>query len=105
MLRTRAFLAVAAISMLAGALLHAVWKQPSANAQDAQTPLNRQQPIPGSHGVAVLCQVEGGGVVLTLAPEGTVVKKGDMVCELEASRLRDRLTDREIAVKQSEKEA
>ncbi len=36
MLRTRAFLAVAAISMLAGALLHAVWKQPSANAQDAQ---------------------------------------------------------------------
>ncbi len=44
-------------------------------------------------------------MVLSLAPEGTVVKKGDMVCELDASRLRDHLTDREIAVKQSEKEA
>ena len=40
-----------------------------------------------------------------MVPEGTVVKTGDLLCELDASKLKDRLTDREIAVKQSETES
>jgi hypothetical protein len=39
-----------------------------------------------------ICQVAAGGLVLSMVPEGTVVKTGDLLCELDASELRDRLT-------------
>jgi HlyD family secretion protein len=37
------------------------------------------------------CQVEGSRTILSILPEGTQVKKGQLVCELDASTLRDRL--------------
>ncbi|MFN9717914.1 MAG: HlyD family efflux transporter periplasmic adaptor subunit [Planctomycetota bacterium] len=36
--------------------------------------------------------------ILTMVPEGTVVQKGDVVCELDASKLRDILREREVLV-------
>jgi multidrug efflux pump subunit AcrA (membrane-fusion protein) len=39
----------------------------------------------------VYCPVEGSTTILSITPEGTHVKKGQLVCELDASTLRDRL--------------
>ncbi len=106
MLGTRGSVAVATVLVITGASLHALVRQPVASAQSAaQTPPNRDEPNKKDRGVAVLCQVAGGGLVLSMVTEGTTVKTGDLLCELDASELRDRLTDREIAVKQSESES
>lgn len=43
-------------------------------------------------------QVEGLAAILTIVPEGTVVKKGQLVCELDSSLLKDRLTNQGILV-------
>ena len=48
--------------------------------------------------------MEKGGTILSLVPGGTAVKKGDLVCELDASGLNDRLLEETIAVKRAEGE-
>jgi biotin carboxyl carrier protein len=52
----------------------------------------------------VVCTVEKGGTILSLVPGGMAVKKGDLVCELDASGLNDRLLEETIAVKRAEGE-
>jgi hypothetical protein len=52
----------------------------------------------------VVCKVEGGGTILWLLPMGAQAKKGDLVCELDASALNDRLIEEAIAVKRAEGE-
>ena len=39
----------------------------------------------------VYSQVEGGTTIIRLAPEGTKVKKGEIICELDSAALRDSL--------------
>ena len=39
----------------------------------------------------VKCPLEGRSVILSILPEGTLVKKGQLVCELDSSRFRDQL--------------
>jgi HlyD family secretion protein len=55
-------------------------------------------------GQAVICQVEKGGMVLSLLPERSLVKKGDVVCELDSADLKDRLIEQTIAAKRAESE-
>jgi multidrug efflux pump subunit AcrA (membrane-fusion protein) len=45
----------------------------------------------------VYSAVEGQTTILSLAPEGQRVRKGDLVCELESAALRDQLVNQEIA--------
>ncbi len=47
-------------------------------------------------------EVEGQTTILTILPEGTKVKKGQMVCELDSAALRDNLVNQEIATKRAE---
>ena len=42
------------------------------------------------HEVTVRSEMEGVARILSIVPEGTVVKKGDMLVELDSSDLRDR---------------
>ncbi len=42
-------------------------------------------------------QVEGSTTILTILPEGTKVKKGDLVCELDSATLRESLTNQRIS--------
>ncbi len=99
MLRTRELTVVVMVSMIAGAILHAVISQPSVKAQAGQPFPHPQEQDKSPHGVTVVCQVEGGGRILSIVPEGTHVKRGDLLCELDASSLKDRLTERDVAVK------
>jgi HlyD family secretion protein len=41
----------------------------------------------------VVCDVEGGAAIVRIVDEGTRVKKGDVVCELDSTRLCNMLTD------------
>jgi len=43
------------------------------------------------------CNVEGQSTILSLVAEGRTVKKGDLVCELNSSFLRDQLVNQKIA--------
>jgi len=50
----------------------------------------------------VLCEVEGGTTIITIKPEGTKVKEGDVVCELDSASLRDSLVNQKITTQQAE---
>ena len=45
------------------------------------------------------CRVEGQTTIIMILAEGTKVKKGDKVCELDSSALRDQLTNQEITTR------
>ena len=49
-----------------------------------------------------MSQVEGSTTIITILAEGTKVKKGDMVCELDSASLRDSLTNQKIATQGAE---
>ena len=49
----------------------------------------------------VMNEVEGTTTILTILPEGSRVKKGDLVCELDSATLRDNLTNQEITTKRA----
>jgi RNA polymerase sigma factor (sigma-70 family) len=50
----------------------------------------------------VFCLVEGGTSIISILPEGTPVKKGQVVCELDSSFARDKLVNQEITTKGAE---
>ena len=51
----------------------------------------------------VYCKVEGvGTTIISIVPEGKLVKKGDLVCELDAATLKDTLTNQVITTKGAE---
>lgn len=50
----------------------------------------------------VVNEVEGQVAILRIVPEGSRVKKGDVVCELDSAALRDQLTNQEITTKRAE---
>ncbi|WP_165250915.1 efflux RND transporter periplasmic adaptor subunit [Paludisphaera soli] len=50
----------------------------------------------------VVNRVEGQTMILYIIPDGTTVKKGDLVCELDSSALREKLTNELITIQQAE---
>ncbi len=62
----------------------------------------RQTEAAGPNATDVFNVVEGRSVVIKSLPEGTRVEKGDIVCELDPSALRDRLATAEIVVQGAE---
>ncbi len=50
----------------------------------------------------VLCGVEGGTTIIMIKPEGTPVKAGDVVAELDSASLRDLLINQRITTQQAE---
>ena len=49
-----------------------------------------------------LCEVEGGTTIIKILAEGTRVKEGDVVCELDSASLRDLLVNQKITTQQAE---
>ena len=62
---------------------------------ESGTVKNREQAV-------VKSEVEGTTTILTLIPEGTDVHKGDLLAELDASRLEDQKTQQQITVLNAE---
>lgn len=52
--------------------------------------------------VSLKNEIEGRTTILKLVPEGTIVQKGDLVCELDASELVDKRFEQEIKVRNAE---
>ncbi|WP_435010340.1 efflux RND transporter periplasmic adaptor subunit [Tundrisphaera lichenicola] len=50
----------------------------------------------------VVCEVEGGTTIIRILPEGTRVKSGDVVCELDSASLRDTLNNQKITTQQAD---
>ena len=50
----------------------------------------------------VLCEVEGSTTIIMIKPEGTLVKQGDTVAELDSATLRDSLVNQKITTQQTE---
>jgi HlyD family secretion protein len=50
----------------------------------------------------VMCEVEGGTTIIMIKPEGTQVKLGDVVAELDSAALKDSLTNQKITTQQAE---
>jgi RNA polymerase sigma factor (sigma-70 family) len=55
-----------------------------------------------SQSVVGVCQVEGSTAILSIKPEGSAVKKGELICELDSAALRDQLLNQQLTEKQSE---
>ena len=60
--------------------------------------------VDSASNVEIRCQVEsaGGLTIISVVPEGTIVKKGDLLVELDSSTLRENVTKQRIAVAGSE---
>ena len=56
--------------------------------------------VDSASNVEIRCQVEsaGGLTIISVIPEGAVVKKGDLLVELDSSTLRENVTKQQIAV-------
>jgi len=52
--------------------------------------------------ITLRCEVEGRTSIVSLVPEGTRVKAGDLLVELDASTLKDAIIDQEIQVQRAE---
>jgi len=50
----------------------------------------------------VYCAVEGGTSIIKILPEGTRVKEGEIVCELDSASLKDLLNNQKISTQQAE---
>jgi HlyD family secretion protein len=50
----------------------------------------------------VVCMVEGSAVIISIVPEGTHVKRGETVCELDSASLKDQLVNQRIATENAE---
>lgn len=50
----------------------------------------------------VMSEVEGSTTIIKILPEGTRVRKGELVCELDSASLKDQLTNQRITVQQAE---
>lgn len=49
----------------------------------------------------VVCEVEGGGKIATIIPEGTRVKKGDEVCKFDTDALQKAINEQEVKWQQA----
>ncbi|MDR1962400.1 MAG: efflux RND transporter periplasmic adaptor subunit [Planctomycetaceae bacterium] len=97
---------------LLGAATYAGWKrlQVSVKADPPQLTTVRKETfiheilergsVDSASNVEIRCQVEsaGGLTIISVVPEGTVVKKGDLLVELDSSTLRENVTKQRIAV-------
>ncbi len=56
--------------------------------------------VDSASNIEIRCQVEsaGGLTILSVIPEGSIVKKGDLLVELDSSTLRENVTKQKIAV-------
>ncbi len=68
--------------------------------------VNESGEIESSSNIEIRCRVKGNGragtTVLKVVPEGTMVKKGDFICQLDDSILREELIEQNIKVAQDE---
>ena len=69
---------------------------------DFVSSVNETGDIESSSNVEIRCEVKSRGkagtAVLTIIPEGTMVKEGDFICQLDDSVLKDELTTQKISV-------
>jgi HlyD family secretion protein len=63
---------------------------------DLQITVVEKGALESSKNQDAFCNVEGGTTIIMIKPEGTQVKKGDIVCELDSAALRDQLTNQTI---------
>jgi RNA polymerase sigma factor (sigma-70 family) len=61
---------------------------------------NQQGKTAGSHDI--YCIVEGQTTIIKILPEGSPVKKGQVICELDSANLRDQLVNQRIVVSSAE---
>jgi RND family efflux transporter MFP subunit len=71
---------------------------------DIHADLIERGSLEASRSASLVNEVEGEPTIVGLVPEGTHVKKGDLVCELASDTLQDAQRAQEIAVRQAESE-
>ncbi len=111
--RRQTLRAAAALSVvIAMAAIYAVWKARRPPAQDYPVATVQRGPltisltesgsIQNSRNAIVKNQVAGTTTIIYLIPEGTQVKKGDLLVELDASQFEDNRTKQQITVMNAE---
>ena len=67
-----------------------------------QISLSAQGYLDSLGNITLASGVEGATTIIKIVPEGTIVKKGDVVCQLDSSSLRERAKQQEITVNQAD---
>ena len=68
----------------------------------ASSTINEKGVLDASESATVFNKVAGTSTIISILPEGSRVGKGDLVCELDSSKLKDELVNQEIATKSAE---
>jgi RNA polymerase sigma factor (sigma-70 family) len=85
----------------AGLAAHRVGDPAGAPTQAVSPPKAEVQPPP-RQSVSVASNVEGPATIIKIVPDGSSVKKGDVICVLDSRSFQDQLVNQRIAVKMAE---
>ena len=102
----------AAVVVIAAVMFYAIWNARRSDAQDYPVTDVQRGPltislvesgsIQNSRNAIVKNEVPGNTTIIFLIPEGTHVKKGDLLVELDSSQLDDNRTKQQIIVMNAE---
>lgn len=112
----RSFRTLGAVVVLAALVLIVFWLKVVRGSQDPTSHLATFVAKKGPLTISVLesgtiqprdqitlrCEVERTTSIVSLVPDGSMVKKGDVLVELDASTLKDQIIDQDILVKKAE---
>jgi HlyD family secretion protein len=114
-MKNRKTLAAAGVLVLAAAIGAAAWMKPFAKEEDSSAdsyyevkkgPLTisvvESGTIQAREQEVIISEVEGQTTILYLIPEGTRVKQGDLLVQLDSSGLQDEKVDQEIRVQNAD---
>ena len=94
------FVGVALVALIGSTAWVAALDGPPARAQvksvqQPASPKKNDRPVRSEQ---AYCLVQGQTTIISIVPEGSLVKKGDLVCELDSAALKDQLINQQITV-------
>jgi HlyD family secretion protein len=69
---------------------------------DLELAIKKDGELKAIENLDVVCPVEGLNTITTIVPEGKLVKKGDVICELDSSEIKRKLQQATLDVKKAE---
>ena len=64
--------------------------------------VNERGDLMSANSTEITCEIEGGGKLISIVPEGTRVNKGDEVCRIDTEALDKRISEQEVKSSQAE---
>jgi HlyD family secretion protein len=69
---------------------------------DLETEIKKDGELAAINNIDIMCEVEGQTTIQTIVPEGSSVKKGDVLCTLDSSAIKQKIEDTTLDLQKAE---